>query len=173
MPTDDVLYRKAAVQDLDEIMKLIEEVVPLLNSQGNFQWNSTYPLRSDFQKDIDIDELWVALLNNQVIGVAAITTDQPEEYADCGLDTSKEAIVAHRIAVSPHVRGRGIAKGLLRLSDQVGKDKNMNILRVDTNAINIPMQKVIESLGYTYFGEVCFKFKGPDMKFKCYEKILA
>lgn len=168
----EVEYRKATAGDIDAIVGIVSEVVPLLNSLGNFQWNDTYPLRSDFDKDLVNDELWVAVLNDQIIGFGAITTDQPEEYADCGLDTSKEAVVAHRVAVTPRVRNKGVAGGLLALSDRVAKEKNLKIVRVDTNAINLPMQRVIEKLGYTYFGEVSFKSKPADMKFKCYEKIL-
>ncbi len=167
----EVSYRKASVEDIDCVVEIVKEVVPLLNAQGNYQWNDTYPLRSDFEKDVQNQELWVAVLNDQIVGFGAITTDQPEEYADCGLDISKEAVVAHRVAVTPRVRNKGIAAGILSLSDHVAKERNMKILRVDTNAINMPMQRVIEKLGYTYFGEVSFKNKPPSMRFKCYEKI--
>ena len=54
-----------------------------MEASGNKQWSSSYPLDHHFLKDIVRGELWVAVENisQTVVGVAALTTDQPDEYA--------------------------------------------------------------------------------------------
>ncbi len=57
----NTIFRKATEQDLPRILAITVEVVALLNAEGNFQWNSTYPLESDFRQDLDDKCLWVAI----------------------------------------------------------------------------------------------------------------
>ncbi len=173
----DVIYRKANVEDLGRIIEITKEVVALLNSEGNYQWNSTYPLESDFRKDIDLDQLWVATFEGRVMGFAAITTDQPEEYGDVGYDVSEMSIVPHRVAVSLESQNQGIAKGFMLKSEEIARERGYRHVRVDTNVKNPRMQRVIEKLGYEYGGKLIqFKNKleinGEQLYFKCYQKLL-
>ena len=85
----------------------------MCQASGNNQWNDGYPLASDFQKDVDNNQLWIAVVRlnrdgeyvEDIAGVAAITTDQPEEYGQCGMDISETCIVAHRLAANAAYHG--------------------------------------------------------------------
>ena len=88
-----------------------------MNQEGNYQWNEHYPIEADFFKDIDNGDLYVAVdLDHSIVGFSgnsniflevifelAITTDQPKEYSEVGLDIQEMAIVPHRLAVVPQV----------------------------------------------------------------------
>src|SRR5689334_88658 len=104
--------RPAIFSDVPGIMQVIADVVPDMIASGNFQWDDTYPNAAVFEEDIALGQLWVADADGIIAGVSAITTEQYPEYADVGLDINEPAIVTHRLAVSPHYRGQGIA-GLL------------------------------------------------------------
>ena len=156
---------------------MVKEVVPLLHASGNYQWDDEYPTESDFRKDIAADVLWVAydIAESKLAGVAAIITDQAEEYGDAGLDVTQVAIVPHRLAVSPSYRGRGIAQGLMQKAEEEARSRGISLLRVDTNVLNHPMQHIFTKLGYQYKGDMSFKFKPETygkMRFCCFEKIL-
>lgn len=173
----NTIFRKATEQDLPRILAITVEVVALLNAEGNFQWNSTYPLESDFRQDLNDKCLWVAIdsLTDEIFAYMAITTDQPAEYNTVGLDTSVECTVPHRLAVLPTSRNRGIAQKFMLLAEEVAREREHRIIRVDTNVINHRMNHVFRKLGYKLFGDVSFASKGDeytDMRFNCYEKEL-
>lgn len=163
--------RLAVTADIPQIMQLVKKVVPLMRAAGNFQWGDDYPNPEVFAKDITLEQLWVALLEDQVVGVSAITTDQDPEYADAGWDITEKAIVTHRLAVDPDCQGKGIAKALMQQAEVVAKGRGIKILRVDTNSENKATQALFPKLGYTFSGEIGLA-KRPGLRFFCYEKLL-
>jgi GNAT superfamily N-acetyltransferase len=166
-----MLIRPATLNDIPQIMVLIAEVVPLMNASGNFQWDSTYPNAEVFKKDIALNQLWLAEIDGTVAGIAAITTDQEQEYASVGWDITETAIVTHRLAVSEKFRGRGVAAALLLQADKVAIDRGTKILRIDTNTQNQATQKLFPKVGYQFAGEIGLGFR-PGLRFFCYEKRL-
>ena len=161
----------ASLNDVPEIMELIASVVPVMNAAGNYQWDSTYPNTEVFKNDIALNQLWIAKIDGVIAGVAAITTDQDPEYADVGWDITQLAIVTHRLAVSPKYQGRGIAAALLMQAEDEAIKRNINFLRIDTNANNQATQKLFPKLGYVLAGEIGLGFR-PNLRFYCYEKII-
>ncbi|WP_292946697.1 MULTISPECIES: GNAT family N-acetyltransferase [unclassified Mucilaginibacter] len=152
-------------------MQLIKEVVPLMRASGNLQWDDVYPNPQVFEQDIKDGQLWVAELDNQIAGVTATTTEQYPEYAQAGMDINEEAIVTHRLAVSPRFQGRGIARALMQQAEEVAQQRGIPLLRVDTNSQNHATQKLFPKMGYEYKGEITLQFR-PGLKFVCFEKRL-
>ncbi|WP_428330134.1 N-acetyltransferase family protein [Mucilaginibacter sp.] len=167
-----MLIRLATLKDIPQIMQLIAEVVPIMIASGNFQWDNTYPNAEVFERDIELNQLWVADVDGNIAGVTAITTDQEPEYAQAGWDINQTAIVTHRLAVSAQYRGLGIAAALLQQAEEVAIEKGIAILRVDTNSSNQATQKLFPKLGYVFAGEIGLGFR-PGMRFYCYEKIIS
>lgn len=153
-------------------MELLKAVVPLMNAAGNWQWDDTYPNPAVFEKDISLNQLWLADLAGDIAGIAAITTDQDAEYAQVGWDLNETAIVTHRLAVSPDHQGKGIAVALMEQAEKVTVNRHITVLRVDTNSRNEATQKLFPKLGYTYAGEIDLAFR-PGLRFYCYEKRLV
>lgn len=163
--------RPATLNDVDPIMQLISEVVPLMRAAGNFQWDDTYPNPAVFENDINLNQLWVADVDGAIGGVSAITTDQYEGYTQVGWDITLPAIVTHRLAVSVQYQGRGIAAALMQQAETEAINRGINLLRVDTNSQNQATQKLFPKLGYTFGGEFSLDFR-PGLRFFCYEKVL-
>ena len=161
--------RKAELDDIANIMRVVRKVVPLMHKAGNYQWTDDYPNPEVFEKDIALDQLWVSTLDSKIAGVIAITTEQSPEYVDAGWDITEEAIVTHRLAVDPDFQGSGIAKALMNYAEQVAKERDMTILRVDTNSQNKATQSLFVKLGYQYSGTISLRNR-PELKFYCYEK---
>lgn len=163
--------RLAALADVPAIMQLIKDVVPLMRATGNLQWSDDYPNPQVFERDISLNQLWVADIEDNIAGVIAITQDQSEEYTQAGWDITEPAIVTHRLAVSPHYRGRGTAELLLNKAEEEAVRQNIPLLRIDTNTNNQATQKLFPKLGYVYSGEISLNFR-PGLRFLCYEKRL-
>ncbi|SDP48409.1 N-acetylglutamate synthase, GNAT family [Mucilaginibacter sp. OK268] len=166
-----MLIRLATLNDIPQIMQLIVEVVPVMIASGNLQWDDHYPNIAVFTDDISKDQLWVVEIEEQIAGIAAITTDQEPEYAKVGWDITEAAIVTHRLAVSPQYQGLGIAATLLQQAENEAIRRNIKTLRIDTNTSNQATQKLFPKLGYIYAGEIDLSFR-PGLRFYCYEKRL-
>lgn len=163
--------RKALVDDLVAIMKILRVVVPKMIEARNFQWDNSYPNESVFLNDISFGRLWVSIIDSKVVGFAAITTDQEPEYAEVGWDINEVAIVTHRLAVDPAFKGYGVGVSLLKKAEDVAIENGIKILRIDTNVANEATKKLFPKCGYTYCGEIGLSFR-PGLRFYCYEKIL-
>jgi ribosomal protein S18 acetylase RimI-like enzyme len=163
--------RLANHEDLPALMTLMRRVVPLMIASGNLQWDETYPNEVVFGRDIRLGQLWIAEIGTAIAGVAAITMDQEPDYAQVGWDIEEPAIVVHRLAVDPAFRGAGVARAFMQKAEEVATERNLTILRVDTNTQNEATQKLFPQLGYQLAGEIGLQFR-PGLRFFCYEKRL-
>ena len=164
--------RQGNLEDIDAVMALVRRVVPLMRASGNLQWDSDYPNPAVFERDVELAQLWIAEMEGQIAGIAAITTDQEPEYANVGWDIAELAIVVHRLAVDPAFQGKGIAAALMQQAEAVARSRGIAILRVDTNTQNQATQKLFPKLGYLFAGEIGLSFRG-ELRFLCYEKRLT
>jgi ribosomal protein S18 acetylase RimI-like enzyme len=173
-PSKSISIRAGSVEDLDVVQAIIAQVVPVMNAAGNFQWNDTYPLRANFEKDLENKELWVACNEGRVVGVIVCSFETPEEYAALGdaWDVSLPCLVPHRMAVDPAVKGLGIAKALLTFAEDLALSRGLDRIRVDTCTRNAPTMSLFPKLGYAAMGEIQLRGKAPDLWFMCFEKIL-
>ena len=167
-------------------MHIVRAVVPTMESVGNFQWGSNnaagvfYPNEESFAQDFRDGTLWVVEDElsadgggPSVVGVAALTVDQPEEYGAAGLDLNTPSVVPHRLAVHPAMQGRGVARMLYNKAELMAQECGWDRVRVDTCTINVPMNKLIQSLGYKRYGEFTFPGKADGLRFVAYEKVLS
>jgi ribosomal protein S18 acetylase RimI-like enzyme len=164
--------RLASLSDISAIMAVVRRVVPLMRASGNLQWDEHYPNPAVFERDIALNQLWLAEIDGQIAGVAAITTDQDPEYAQVGWDITELAIVIHRVAVDPAFQGRGVAAALMVKAEEVARSRGIAALRVDTNTNNQVTQRLFPKLGYKLAGEISLAFR-PGLRFLCYEKRLT
>lgn len=153
-------------------MALVRRVIPLMQADGNQQWDDEYPDFAAFAHDVELSQLWLAESDGRIAGMAAITTDQPAEYAEAGLDIRELAVVVHRLAVDPEFRGQGVAAALMLKAEQVARERGIAVLRVDTNTQNPATQKLFPKLGYVLAGEISLAFR-THQRFRCYEKRLS
>ena len=115
--------------------------------------------------------LWVGIVDENIVGMIALTHDQPREYEFAGLDITEDCIVPHRMAVDPDCQGRGVAKLLLSQAEVVARNQNIHKIRIDTNSENQVTTKLFPSIGYQFCGEIGLDFR-PGLKFFCYEKYI-
>ncbi|WP_245711867.1 GNAT family N-acetyltransferase [Hymenobacter psychrophilus] len=171
--TSPVSLRLATPTDLPNLLALLAQVVPLMLAAGNRQWSADYPNEAVFRADMEAGHLWVAELEGQLAGFAALTHNhQDAEYAQADWDFAEPALVTHRLAVAPAAQGRGVAAALLAQAETLARQQGLRALRVDTNSENAATQQLFPKLGYRFAGEITLAFR-PGLRFFCYEKRLA
>jgi ribosomal protein S18 acetylase RimI-like enzyme len=164
--------RLATEDDLPALMELLRRVVPLMRATGNLQWDDSYPNEAVFRRDIDLGQLWIGEVDAGIAGVAAVTMDQEPDYTQVGWDVEEPAIVVHRLAVDPVFRGLGAAGVLMQKAEEIAIERDITVLRVDTNTQNEATQRLFPKLGYLLAGEISLAFR-PGLRFLCYEKRLS
>ncbi|MCE5284828.1 MAG: GNAT family N-acetyltransferase [Pelosinus sp.] len=164
------MIRKAHYTDIKEIMNIIRDTVVEMHSDGNTQWDETYPQENDFLKDIQKGDLYVCERDGNLVGFACINKIEPPEYM--GLPWSKKdtAMIIHRMAVSQYYRRSGIGTELMAFADQFAVQNNVQYLKTDTYSINTKMNTMFLKCGYKRAGEMIFRSK--EKPFYCYEKVL-
>ena len=167
-------YRKARIEDLDQIMEAVEDSREVLRLQGNGQWQDGYPNKDDFINDINNGRLFITFDEdpNEIIGVCALTyreEDYHHLYEGKWL-TNYPYMVMHRVAIKKKYKGRGYGKKLFELFVEQAKVEGYRSLRIDTHAGNAVMRHLIESFGFVYCGKAILT---PNKDRLVYEKVLT
>ncbi|MFD2785756.1 GNAT family N-acetyltransferase [Hymenobacter rubripertinctus] len=168
-----MLLRLATAADIPTLLGILRQVVPLMQEGGNQQWSADYPNAAVLEQDVAAGHLWLAELDGEVAGFAALTHNhQDAEYAQADWEAAEPALVTHRLAVAPAARGRGVAAALLAQAETLARQQGLRVLRLDTNSENAATQGLFPKLGYRFAGEITLAFR-PGLRFFCYEKQLG
>ena len=112
------MIRKANMNDLEKIMKIIKATVEEMKDYNNTQWDENYPSDKDFVSDIKKQDLYVDEIDGDVAGFICLNYEEPEEYVDLNWSSNKKAMVIHRMAVNPGFRKKGIASKLVDFAEK-------------------------------------------------------
>ena len=147
--------RLAFPNEVNAVMKVIEDAKKALAQSGSYQWQNGYPNADIIIDDIISGQAYVALEEGDVIAYAAVTRS-PESTYDAIYEGKwqggeSEYLVFHRIAVAAANQGQKVAQtfleGLLEGFDYLD-------FRSDTHAENKIMQHIFEKLGFQQVGRV-------------------
>lgn len=166
------MIRKAALEDIDSILELTKACAQHMIENEIFQWNEHYPNQSAFENDIDRQELYVAEIDEKIVGCIVISTFMDEEYHSVEwLTPTQDNLYIHRLAVHPDVQGKGFAQRLMDFAETKAKNDKKFSIRLDTFSQNKRNQKFYELRGYKRLGSIYFP-KQSEHPFYCYEYVL-
>lgn len=165
-----MMLRLATMQDLTRIMAIVQATVREMHAYGNYQWDEVYPTEQDFAADITQGDLFVSEAGGQICGLICINQTEPAVYADAGWTLAEKALVLHRMAVDPALRGRGTGSELLQQAETLALSLGLRYLKTDTYALNEKAQQLFLKHGYHFCGEI--QFRKMEHQFYCYEKVL-
>ena len=171
---DKKFYRRARLEDLDQVMEAVEFSRELLRLQGNGQWQDGYPNRNDFINDINNGRLFVIPAKDNPKNIASLCalTYREEDYHhlyEGSWITDYPYMVMHRVAVKKEYYKQGYGKKLFELFIAQAKEEGYHSLRIDTHEGNAPMRHLITSFGFIYCGKAILT---PDKDRMVFEKII-
>ncbi|MCB0456691.1 MAG: GNAT family N-acetyltransferase [Flavobacteriaceae bacterium] len=166
------MIRKALSSEIPLIVELTKACTQKMTSEGIFQWNEHYPNKEVFQKDLERDELYVLISENELQGCITISTLKDEEYESIPwLTPDYCTIYIHRLAIHPKFQHQGLASQLMDFAENIAREKKANSVRLDTFSKNKRNQKFYEARGYAKLGNISFP-KQSEFPFYCYELVL-
>ncbi len=164
--------REATLDDLPIIWDIIQKAIIRRKKDGSEQWQDGYPNPRVLQNDLDEGTGYVLISkNNTILGYCSIGINNEPEYDKIKgkwLSTN-DYIVIHRVAIDEKHLGKGLAKFIFMLIEEIALNQNIFSLKSDTNHDNFPMLHIFNLLDYTYCGIV--HFRGTPRK--AFEKILS
>lgn len=165
--------RATTRDDLDEVMRIIDEARKAINKLGIVQWTDSYPGLKHICRDIDEGSSYVLLDEHEkIVATAAVYFGVEPCYAHIEEGSWKYEgpyATVHRVAVDPQFRGRGLAAFLFAGAEALAVARKIKIVRVDTHEWNIPMRRALEKEGYEYSGVVHLE---SGAKRVAYEKLI-
>lgn len=150
--------RKATKNDLNTIMDIYSSAREFMRLNGNeTQWGSTYPPLKLVEECID-EKMYVCTENGAIVCVFYFAIENDSSYNQIFNGTwlnDKPYGVVHRIASTRTVKGA--ARFCLNWALE-----QCNNLKIDTHENNLPMQKLLESLGFKYCGIIHCDHTGDE-----------
>lgn len=164
-----MVYRLAEETDIDKICSLIENAIIEMESKQIFQWDSIYPTQADLLDDIQKQQLFMGLSNNDISVIYAINKDSDEEYKNGAWKyPNSEYRILHRLCVNPEYQNKGIAKLTLLHIEKELRVMGVETIRLDVFSNNPFALSLYQNNGYEKVGSADWR-KG---KFYLMEKHL-
>ena len=145
----NIEYRLATRQDLDAICLLIKQAIDEMERHEIFQWDDVYPVREDFEEDIEKQTLYLAYVEDNLVALYAISDECDEDYRNGHWKyDDQSAFVLHRFCVSPLFQNQGIGKAVLQHVEEQVKEMGYQSIRLDTFTENPFAQRLYLHNGY-------------------------
>ena len=162
-------FRKSTKTDVTRIMEIVKQAQEYFKSQGIDQWQNNYPNEEVINNDINNDESYVMLDEDNIIATTVISFTKEKSYEniiDGQWITNGDYGVIHRIAVDNTHKGKGLSHKIIKYAEEVCKQNNVHSIKVDTHEENIPMQSLLKKNGFEYCGIVYLEDGGKRVAFE-------
>lgn len=148
----EIYLRRAQLQDLPAIMKIIDDAKELLKKNGSPQWQNGYPNQENFTQDIAMQTNWILINDNKVVATATLQLTPEPTYRNITQGRWQQPdepyATIHRVAISSNYRGQGLSKLLFSNLLTVGQMQGIKNFRVDTHRSNKAMQHIAENFNF-------------------------
>lgn len=148
----EIYLRRAQLQDLTAIMKIIDDAKELLKKNGSPQWQNGYPDQETFTQDIVMQTNWILINDNKVVATATLQLTPEPTYRNITQGQWQQPdepyATIHRVAISSNYRGQGLSKLLFSNLLTVGQMQGIKNFRVDTHRNNKAMQHIVENFNF-------------------------
>ena len=148
----EIYLRRAQLQDLPAIMKIIDDAKELLKKNGSPQWQNGYPNQETLTQDIAMQTNWVLINDNKVAATATLQLTPEPTYRNITQGQWQQPdepyATIHRVAISSDYRGQGLSKLLFSNLLTVGQMQGIKNFRVDTHRSNKAMQHIAENFNF-------------------------
>lgn len=158
-------FRLAKESELQKVVEIYERILDDEEAgHAVIGWErGVYPTFETAQSGYLKGELYVALLEEEIVASAIINSAQVDVYekGEWQYDVEDEEIlVLHTLTVDPRAGGKGIGRAFVDFYEKLAIERGRPYLRLDTNAKNARARKMYKSLGYEEVGIVDTTFNG-------------
>ena len=162
----------AVISHLDKVKEIAECCASDMINRNIFQWNEKYPSKKIFKEDIESNSLYLAKINQEIVGCIMLTKNKDDVYKDIKwLSGDNINLYIHRLAVHPLFQKKGIGRKMMDFAEDYAKSNNYESVRLDTFSKNKRNNIFYENRGYIRLGNVYFP-EQSRFPFYCFEKLI-
>ena len=162
----------AVISHLDKVKEIAECCASDMINRNIFQWNEKYPSKKIFKEDIESNSLYLAKINQEIVGCIMLTKNKDDVYKDLKwLSEDNINLYIHRLAVHPLFQKKGIGRKMMDFAEDYAKSNNYESVRLDTFSKNKRNNIFYENRGYIRLGNVYFP-EQSRFPFYCFEKLI-
>lgn len=161
-------FRPAFIKDFDGCWKVINEARQQMIASGRHQWTDDYPAQQNILDDINNGNAYVLTVDGKVAVYGAVILNGEPQY-DFLIGkwlTNGNYYVVHRFATLPSFQREGYAKIFLEKVNSLCEIEHVPSIKVDTNYDNIPMVRLLSSMGFCICGRVNYGAHGMRFAFE-------
>lgn len=172
----DYTIRKARERDIPAVAAIYEAIhEEEAAGRATTGWRpDIYPVRATAEEGLRKDELYVLEEAGRVRAAAKINREQVDVYAHVPWlypAAEDQVLVLHTLVVDPAVKGKGMGSRFVAFYEELAREMNCPVLRMDTNQRNLVARSLYKKLGYREAGIMPCVFNGiPDVGLVCLEK---
>ena len=163
-----MMIRRAAIQDLEQIMQIYARAVQYMQASGNpNQWVAGYPSRTLIEEDIARGVSYVVDRDSVIEAVFSDIEGEDPTYRQIeqGMwHTNGSYGTVHRLASAGRLRG--VAGICFSWCAEQAKMHGCSSLRADTHQDNRIMQHLLQKNGFVYCGVIHLANGAPRLAFE-------
>lgn len=163
-----MMIRRAAIQDLEQIMQIYARAVQYMQASGNpNQWVAGYPSRTLIEEDIARGVSYVVDRDGVIEAVFSYIEGEDPTYRQIGQGmwrTNGSYGTVHRLASAGRLRG--VAGICFSWCAEQAKMHGCSSLRADTHQDNRIMQHLLQKNGFVYCGVIHLANGAPRLAFE-------
>ena len=162
-------FRKSNKSDVSQIMNIIKQAQAYFKKQNIDQWQNNYPNEEVINKDIENEDSYVMINDNNIVATTVISFDKEKTYDEIYEGkwlTNDDYAVIHRIAVDNTYKGRGLSHKIIKYTEELCLKKGVHSIKVDTHEDNIPMQSLLKKNDFKYCGIIYLEDGGKRIAFE-------
>ena len=152
--------RHSTYDDVESIMNIINQAQSYFKANGIDQWQNNYPNPSVIENDIQLNESYVILMDQKIVGTYVLSFRNESTYDiiyDGSWLTLDKYAVIHRIAFDQSIKGQGLSKNALNLIYSQCINNQIYSIKIDTHEDNHVMRKMLVSNGFSYCGTILLR----------------
>lgn len=145
--------------DIAQVGEFYNRVVLHLCKNINYpKWEyKVYPSEEDVRKMTHLQQQYICLENDIVVGAFVLNDDPQGEYENAKWSREVEQgkyMVCHTLATDPMIQGKGVGRQMVEYCIDCAKKQGYKAIRLDVVPENVPARKLYEKCGFAYVGDV-------------------
>ena len=173
-----ITVRHATMAEYDDVEKFYCELIESMrDTEYKPEWKmGVYPTEQMLKDAIEEQTLYLAHLENDLVGVMMLNHDYEPEYERVKwlTDAKKDEIMAiHTLGVSHTRQRQGIAGQMVLYVIEKCRQDSIKTIRLDVLKKNVPAAKLYTSMGFKFIDSVKIYYEDTGLTdFQLYEFVL-
>lgn len=165
--------RLAEQADVLEILTIFSQTRDYFKELKIDQWQGEYPGVPEILKDIELQQCYVMVEKDVIIGIIVISLQPEMSYNSLiagAWNSQAPYTVIHRLAINNDYHGKGTSLKLLAHAEKMTLAHGRQVIRTDTHEANDGMRYILTKTGFRNTGRLFLEDGSPRIG---YDKLLV